>query len=90
MEMRLLACVTRGLSREPYQTISMVYFNLGILRTELWSQGSPGLVDFAIYWTSELCSEFAQKATVVFVLCCFVSFFFGGGVGGGNQITEVL
>ena len=38
--MRLLACVTRGPSREPYQTVSTVYFLLlGILRTDLWSQG---------------------------------------------------
>ena len=38
--MRLLACVTRGPSREPYQTVSTVYFILlGILRTDLWSQG---------------------------------------------------
>ena len=27
-------------SREPYQTVSTVYFILGILRTDLWSQGS--------------------------------------------------
>ena len=40
MEMSLLACVTRGPSREPYQTVSMVCFILGILRTDLWSQGS--------------------------------------------------
>ena len=39
LEMRLLACVTRGPSREPYQTISTVYFLLGILRTDLWSRG---------------------------------------------------
>ena len=26
-------------SREPYQTVSTVYFILGILRTGLWSQG---------------------------------------------------
>ena len=26
--------------REPYQTIGMVYFILGILRTDLWSQGT--------------------------------------------------
>ena len=25
-------------SREPYQTVSTVYFILGILRTDLWSQ----------------------------------------------------
>ena len=25
-------------SREPYQTVSMVYFLLGILKTDLWSQ----------------------------------------------------
>ena len=25
---------------EPYQTVSTVYFKLGILRTELWSQGT--------------------------------------------------
>ena len=37
--MRLPACVTRGPSREPYQTVSTVYFILGILRTDLWSQG---------------------------------------------------
>ena len=38
--MRLLVCVTRGPSREPYQTVSTVYFILlGILRTDLWSQG---------------------------------------------------
>ena len=42
--MRLLACVTRGPSREPYQTIGTVYLILGILRTDLWSQGS--LVDY--------------------------------------------
>ena len=40
MEMRLPACVTRGPSREPYQTVSTVYFILGILRTDLWSQGN--------------------------------------------------
>ena len=34
-----LTCATRGPSREPYQTISTVYFILGILRTDLWSQG---------------------------------------------------
>ena len=38
MEMRLLACVTRGLTREPYQTVSTVYFILGILRMDLWSR----------------------------------------------------
>ena len=27
-------------SREPYQTVSTVYFILGILRTDLWSQGT--------------------------------------------------
>ena len=32
-----LTCATRGPSREPYQTISTVYFILGILRTDLWS-----------------------------------------------------
>ena len=26
-------------NREPYQTVSTVYFILGILRTDLWSQG---------------------------------------------------
>ena len=30
MEMRLLACVTRDPSLEPYQTVSTVYFILGI------------------------------------------------------------
>ena len=44
MEMRLLACVTRGPSRKPYQTVSTVHLILGILRTDLWSQGS--LVDY--------------------------------------------
>ena len=44
MEMRLLACVTRGPSREPCQTVSTVHLILGILRTDLWSQGS--LVDY--------------------------------------------
>ena len=44
MEMRLLACVTIGPSRELYQTINTVYLILGILRTDLWSQGS--LVDY--------------------------------------------
>ena len=39
MEMRLVACVTRGPSQEPYQTISTVYFKIGILRMDLWSQG---------------------------------------------------
>ena len=34
-----LTCVTRGPSREPYQTVSTVYFTLGILRMDLWSQG---------------------------------------------------
>ena len=34
-----LTCATRGPSWEPYQTISTVYFILGILRTDLWSQG---------------------------------------------------
>ena len=34
-----LTCATRGRSREPYQTISTVYFILGILRTDLWSLG---------------------------------------------------
>ena len=34
-----LTCATRGPSREPYQTVSTVYFILGILRTDLWSQG---------------------------------------------------
>ena len=38
MEMRLLACVTRGLTRKPYQTVSTVYFTLGILRMDLWSR----------------------------------------------------
>ena len=38
MEMRLLACVTRGLNREPCQTVSTVYFILGILRMDLWSR----------------------------------------------------
>ena len=28
-------------SREPYQTVSTVYFILGILWTDLWSQGIP-------------------------------------------------
>ena len=31
-------------SPEPYQTVSMVYFILGILRTDLWSQGSKPVV----------------------------------------------
>ena len=26
--------------RQPYQTVSSVYFILGILRTDLWSQGT--------------------------------------------------
>ena len=39
MEMRFLACVTRVPSREPYQTVSTVNFLLGIMRTDLWSQG---------------------------------------------------
>ena len=38
MEMRLLACVTRGPTRKPYQTVSTVYFILGILRMDLWSR----------------------------------------------------
>ena len=44
MEMRLLARVTGGPSRKPYQTISTVHLILGVLRTDLWSQGS--LVDY--------------------------------------------
>jgi len=27
-------------NREPYQTVSTVYFILGVLRTDLWSQGT--------------------------------------------------
>ena len=30
-------------SREPYQTVSTVYFILGILRTDLWNQSSADL-----------------------------------------------
>ena len=34
-------------SREPYQTANAVYFILGILRTDLWSQGtSAGEITF--------------------------------------------
>ena len=29
----------KKITREPYQTVSTVYFILGILRTDLWSQG---------------------------------------------------
>ena len=36
---RPLAPRVRGPSRKPYQTVSMVYFILGILRTDLWSKG---------------------------------------------------
>ena len=36
---RALAPRVRGPSREPYQTVSMVYFILGLLRTDLWSKG---------------------------------------------------
>ena len=36
------ASTRRQASREPYQTVSTVYFILGILRTDLWSQGTPG------------------------------------------------
>ena len=32
-------CSTPPPSREPFQTVSMVYFILSILRTDLWSQG---------------------------------------------------
>ena len=32
----------REASREPYKPVSTVYFILGILRTDLWSQGTPG------------------------------------------------
>ena len=32
-------CSTPPPFREPYQTVSMVYFILSILRTDLWSQG---------------------------------------------------
>ena len=39
MEMRLLAWVARGPSQEPHQTISSVYFKIGILRMDLWSYG---------------------------------------------------
>ena len=41
--MRLLACVTRGPSRESYQVLSNRkhgLFILGILRMDLWSQGN--------------------------------------------------
>ena len=42
MEMRLLACVTRDPSREPYRKHGLFHidFILGILRTDLWSQGT--------------------------------------------------
>ena len=30
-------------SREPYETVSTVYFNLGTLRKDLWSQSSADL-----------------------------------------------
>ena len=39
MEMRMGLLVRPENSREPYQTVSMVYFILGNLRTDLWSQG---------------------------------------------------
>ena len=32
----------REVSREPYKPVSTVYFILGILRTDLWSQGTSG------------------------------------------------
>ena len=32
-----------SLSREPYETVSTVYFNLGTLRKDLWSQSSADL-----------------------------------------------
>ena len=35
--------MTRVPSREPYQTVSTVYFLLGIMRTDLWSQGIQGI-----------------------------------------------
>ena len=37
------AVSTGATSREPYQIVSTVYFLLGILRTDLWSQGSTDL-----------------------------------------------
>ena len=38
--------------RAPYQTVSTVYFILGILRTDLWSQGTStnGHLSQSIYW----------------------------------------
>ena len=42
-EMRLLACVTKDPSEEPYHTVSTVYLILGIVRTDLWSKGRPYL-----------------------------------------------
>ena len=38
IEMRLLVCMTKGPTREPYQAISTDYFILGILETDLSSQ----------------------------------------------------
>ena len=31
-------------NNEPYQTVGTVYFTLGVLRTDLWSQGTPEIV----------------------------------------------
>ena len=36
------ASTRREVSGEPCQTVRTVYFILGILRTDLWSQGTPG------------------------------------------------
>ena len=38
----LIVSTRREASRERYKPVSTVYFILGILRTDLWSQGTPG------------------------------------------------
>ena len=39
-------------SREPYQTVSAVYFILGILITDLWSQGTSRYIYLPLFTSS--------------------------------------
>ena len=48
-------------SLEPYQTVSTVYFILGILRTDLWSQGTGSAIAKAI--------KNLVKRAVLYVVC---------------------
>ena len=50
---------------EPYQTVSTVYFILGILRTDLWSQGKFMAILWVLYGTGFFSLEFFPRIQAV-------------------------